>query len=424
MDFKQYPNYKDSGVEWLGEVPEHWQVSSIKHLSSIRTGNKDSIHVEDDGKYPFFLRSKKIEKINSYSFDGEAVLTAGDGDVGEIVHYINGKFDFHQRVYMMSNFKKVQGRFFYYYFYSLFKKVAKDGRAKTTVDSLRKSHFDNFFMTIPELQEQNKIVSFLDSETSRIDNLIAKQEKLIEKLEEHRKSVISHAVTKGLDPNVPMRDSGSEWLGEVPETWKVTYLKYQTKKITSGKTPLGGATVYTDSGVTFLRSQNIYNDGLHLEDVSYIPDHIHQDMKGSEVYTNDILLNITGASIGRTCLVESEIGTANVNQHVCIIRPKYVYHAKWISMFLKANAAQSQISFYQNGAGREGLNFSQIGNIRLPLPSMEEQCQILESIEAKSLKIEKLISKQKELIAKLKEYRTSIISHAVTGKIDVRDLVA
>ena len=453
MDFKQYPCYKDSGVEWLGEVPEHWKILQTRHLFSFGKGltiTKENLsdegipcinYGEIHSKYGFeFNPSDNPLKCVSHDFiesNKNCLLNEGDFVFADTSEDLDGSGNFsylnqesivfagyHSIIARLKN-QKNNARFFAYLFDSqAYRNQVRTEMKGVKVFSVSQGVLKSRFAWLPPNEEQVKIISFLDSETSRIDNLIAKQEKLIEKLEEHRKSVISHAVTKGLDPNAKMKDSGVEWLGEVPETWKVTYLKYQTKKITSGKTPLGGATVYTDSGVTFLRSQNIYNDGLHLEDVSYIPDHIHQDMKGSEVYTNDILLNITGASIGRTCLVESEIGTANVNQHVCIIRPKYVYHAKWISMFLKANAAQSQISFYQNGAGREGLNFSQIGNIRLPLPSMEEQCQILESIEAKSLKIEKLISKQKELIAKLKSYRTSIISHAVTGKIDVRDLVA
>jgi type I restriction enzyme S subunit len=186
--------------------------------------------------------------------------------------------------------------------------------------------------------------------------LIAKQEKLIELLEEQRKS-ISHAVTKGLDSNAPMKDSGVEWLGDVPSHWKVTFIKYITNKISSGKTPLGGAEVYTDHGVIFLRSQNIYNDGLRLDDVSFIPSEIHISMKSSTV-KNDVLLNITGGSIGRTCLVDRDIGDANVNQHVCIIRASKEKYSKWIAMFMKSNSAQAQISYSQTGAGRGFKLFS------------------------------------------------------------------
>ena len=191
---------KDSGVEWLGDVPSHWRTSSIKYVCNIDTGNQDTVDALEDGKYPFFVRSKKIEKINEYSFDGEAVLTAGDGaGVGKIYHYINGKFGFHQRVYKMSNFKNILGKFFFFYFSSLFEKVALDGGAKSTVDSLRKAHFDRFIITIPEINEQFRIIEYIEHKTYKIDGLISKQKTLIEKLKEYRTSIISHAVTGKID---------------------------------------------------------------------------------------------------------------------------------------------------------------------------------------------------------------------------------
>lgn len=418
MDFKPYPNYKDSGVEWLGEVPEHWGISSIKRLSSITTGNRDSIHVEDDGKYPFFLRSKKIEKINSYSFDGEAVLTAGDGDVGEIVHYINGKFDFHQRVYMMSNFKKVQGRFFYYYFYSLFKKVAKDGRAKTTVDSLRKSHFDNFFMTIPELQEQNQIVSFLDSETSRIDNLIAKQEKLIEKLEEHRKSVISHAVTKGLDPNVPMKDSGVEWLGEVPEHWILKKYKFACKIYRGkfGHRPRNDPAFY-DGEYPFIQTGDIARANKFIEKYSQTLNELGKSV--SQKFPKGTLVMAIAANIGDTAILDFE---AYAPDSVVGFKPNKDIDLEFLRFsFTSSLQALKQTSVQST---QSNLNVERIGALKAVFPPFEEQVEISNYLNNENLRIDDLILKQNQLIEKLKEHRTSIISYAVTGKIDVRDLVA
>jgi type I restriction enzyme, S subunit len=191
---------KDSGVEWLGEVPEHWDSASVKYLCKIDTGNKDTVDALEDGIYPFFVRSKKIETINEYAFDGEAILTAGDGaGVGKIYHYINGKFNYHQRVYKMSHFTKVSGKFFFFYFSSLFEKVALDGGAKSTVDSLRKSHFDKFIMAIPTSYEQQEIVEYIEQQANKIDFLIEKQNQLIEKFKEYRSSIISHAVTGKID---------------------------------------------------------------------------------------------------------------------------------------------------------------------------------------------------------------------------------
>jgi type I restriction enzyme S subunit len=153
-----------------------------------------------NGIYPFYVRSNTIEKIDQYTFDCEAVLTAGDGaGVGKVYHYYNGKFSCHQRVYVMYNFNEVRGRYFFFYFSNLFEKVALDGGAKSTVDSLRKAHFDNFYITIPSHREQNEIIEYLNQENYKIDVNIDKQKQLIEKLKEYRSSIISHAVTGKID---------------------------------------------------------------------------------------------------------------------------------------------------------------------------------------------------------------------------------
>ncbi len=191
---------KPSGVEWLGEVPEHWEVKKLKYLCNIQTGDKDTIDAIEDGNFPFFVRSQTVERIDSFTFDCEAVLTAGDGvGVGKVFHYVNGKFDFHQRVYMFNKFRKIVGLFFFYFLRENFYKVAFDGGAKSTVDSLRMPMLAAFWITLPPLSEQHAIVDYIDQKTSKIDALIAKVEKAIEKLKEYRIALISAAVTGKID---------------------------------------------------------------------------------------------------------------------------------------------------------------------------------------------------------------------------------
>ena len=438
MQFKQYPSYKNSGVEWLGDVPEHWEVKPNKYVFKIQkriagTLGFNVLSITQKGLKVKDIESNTGQMAQDYS--KYQIVNVGDFAMNHMdlltgwidIAKVKGVTSPDYRVFEVRN-KKVNKEYFLHLFQLGYRNkilfAFGQGAAQMGRWRLQSETFNTLKMPFPSIDEQQKIVAFLNTETIRIDNLITKQEKLIELLEEQRKSIISHAVTKGLNPNAPMKDSGVEWLGEVPEHWDVTFIKYITKKISSGKTPLGGAEVYTDEGVIFLRSQNIYNDGLHLDDVSFIPHEIHASMKSSTVKKNDVLLNITGGSIGRTCLVDREIGEANVNQHVCIIRASKDKYAKWISVFMKSNSAQSQIFYSQTGAGREGLNFSQIGNMRLPFPPFVEQQEILDFLNQENLKFDKLISKQNKLIEKLKEYRSSIISHAVTGKIDVREFVA
>ncbi|MFZ7814806.1 restriction endonuclease subunit S [Acinetobacter lwoffii] len=211
------------------------------------------------------------------------------------------------------------------------------------------------------------------------------------------------------------KDSGIDWLGEIPRHWKVSKIGFHTSKIGSGKTPKGGAEIYQDEGVLFLRSQNIYNDGLKIEESEsvYITDVIHEEMSTSKVFSGDILLNITGGSIGRSCLVPTNFPEANVNQHVCIIRVQK-YLNEFLSLVIKADLIQSQIRLIQTGGNREGLNFEQISKFVFMLPPQEEQKLIIGFLDYETAKIDSLIAKQEKLIELLKEKRQAVISHAVT----------
>ena len=186
----------DSGVEWLGKVSKKFKVIDLRYLVNVSTGGKDTANAIDGGEYPFFVRSPHIERINTYSFDGEAVLTAGDGaGVGKVFHHFVGKFDYHQRVYCFSNFKNISGRFFYYYLMSNLKRVVLMGETKSTVDSIRQPQLLNLPIAVPNLDEQLKIVIFLDEKIDSYDDAIKYVEDSIEKLKEFKSSLISHVVT-------------------------------------------------------------------------------------------------------------------------------------------------------------------------------------------------------------------------------------
>jgi type I restriction enzyme S subunit len=191
---------KNSGVEWLGNVPAHWEVKRIRFLCDIGTGDADTANAIEDGKYPFFVRSPIIERISEYSHDCEAVLTAGDGaGVGKVYHHFQGKFRAHQRVYIFSNFRGVRGRFFFSYMSEMFAKVVLEGTAKSTVESLRRPMIADFWMTIPPTQEQDDILIYVESAVSSIDALIAEATGAIKLLEERHAALISAAVTGKID---------------------------------------------------------------------------------------------------------------------------------------------------------------------------------------------------------------------------------
>ncbi|PKR79551.1 hypothetical protein CW751_14470 [Brumimicrobium salinarum] len=192
------------------------------------------------------------------------------------------------------------------------------------------------------------------------------------------------------------------------------------KKIGSGVTPRGGASVYQDEGIIFLRSQNIYDQGLRIDDVSRISNEIHEKMSGSKVMKDDVLLNITGASIGRSSIFNLD-EEANVNQHVCIIRPNEKVVPEYLHFLMQSEVGKLQVKLGTTGGNREGLNFEAIKKFRLPIPKRKEQYEILNSVSTKLNDLHLINSKLINQIQLLKNYRQSIISEAVTGKIDVRE---
>ena len=198
---------KPSGVEWLGDVPVHWEGRRLRSLAKITTGGQDTINQRDDGKYPFFVRSQTIERIDTWSFDGEAVLTAGDGvGVGKVFHYVNGKFDYHQRVYKFSDFSAVLGKFFFHYFRALLRFEVLQGTAKSTVDSLRLPMLQNFPVALPPISEQTAITRYLDKATADIDTAIDRARREIELLGEYRTRLIADVVTGKVDVREAVAD--------------------------------------------------------------------------------------------------------------------------------------------------------------------------------------------------------------------------
>lgn len=223
-----------------------------------------------------------------------------------------------------------------------------------------------------------------------------------------------------------MKDSGIEWIGEIPEGWEIVKIKYGVTKVGSGKTPSGGAEVYTDCGVLFLRSQNIYDCSLVLDNPSYISYETDLTMKSTRILPNDILLNITGASIGRCCVVPETLGPANVNQHVCIIRtnPEF-FLPKFMQYFWVSHLGRYAISLFQTGGNREGLSFDAIRNTPIPYISIPEQSKIITYLDSECSRIDVMLSKTRSSIEEYKKLKQAVITQAVTkgvrGEREMKD---
>jgi len=192
---------KPSGVELLGAVPKHWQMVPTRYLCTITTGSEDSGNATEDGEYPFYVRGREVLRIDHYSFDGEAVMTPGDGQggTGKVFHYVDGKFEAHQRVYVFTDFTEVTGWYFYYFLSTFLRPVALAGSNTVTMESLRRPLLADFKVAVPPLNEQQRITAYLDEQTEKIDMLIAEAEQLIELARERRSALITAAVTGQID---------------------------------------------------------------------------------------------------------------------------------------------------------------------------------------------------------------------------------
>lgn len=440
MEFKQYPNYKDSGVEWLGEVPKEWDVYPIgKGLQPIKNNTIGSAWDKtqllsltlqgiikkdiNDGKGKTHSDYSTYQKINSGDFIfclfdiEETPRTVG-------ISSFDGMITSAYTAFKPS--KLVNAQYLYYLFESRDDLKAFGSEYSGLRKTIRPTKFIKLNITYPSLLEQNQIVSFLDAETTRIDNLIAKQEKLIELLEEQRKSIISHAVTKGLNPDAPMKDSGVEWLGEVPEHWAVLKNRHVfnfskgltiTKEnlIEKGVPCISYGEIHSKLGFEF----NPTHDDMKCVSEDYLSTDLNSLIKQGDFIFADTSEDLEGS--GNFSYLNGNT-TAFAGYHTVIARLKSNQNPRFMAYLFDSKSHRKQIQTAVKGIKVFSITQGILKDTYVWLPSYEEQNSIVKFLDNEVQKICTLKLKQNELIQKLKEYRSSIISHAVTGKIDVREI--
>lgn len=438
---KPYPETRDTGLPWLGATPKKWEVHRAKYSfrevdDRSEAGGEELLSVSH--KTGVTPRSQKnITMFMAESYEGHKVCRPGDIVVNTMWAWMAaigvsrhiGIVSPAYGIYRPRTPDRFEPKYLDYLLRTEIYRAEylRSSRGITTSRlRLYPPDFLNIPFVQPPLDEQRLIVRLLDWHGAQTAKLIRAKKKIIALLNEQKQAIIHRAVTRGLDPNVRHKPSGIPWLGDVPEGWEVKRLRRLATKFGSGVTPKGGASSYTTDGVIFLRSQNIHFDGLRLQDVARIPRATHEAMKGTHVRACDVLLNITGASIGRACAVPVAFAdNANVNQHVCIIRVK---RDELVPEFLAATIStpvmQREIRFEQNGASREGLTLDAIKSFSIPLPPLTEQQQILESIKLDALQWDVAALGFEREIALIQEFRTRLIANVVTGKLDVRALAA
>ena len=452
-DLKPYPEMKESGIDVLGAVPAHWEIVKLGQIGRLSKGNGGSKEDEVATGHPcvrygdlytrhtFFIHNSRAciseAKAGDYTRieRGDILFAASGETIEEIgksaVNLIEGEAYCGGDVIIFRPNQPVDSRYLGYAtdFRPAAVQKARMGRGFTVVhiygDGLK-----HLAVPRPPVPEQAGIARFLTHAQRRIGRYIQAKQKLITLLEEQKQVSINQAITGQIDvqtgtPYSVYRNSNVEWLGNIPVHWEVLALGQLVTKLGSGVTPRGGSTVYQEDGVPFLRSQNIHFHGLRLEGVARIPRKIHLAMAGTHVQPGDVLLNITGASIGRVCTVPTDFDEGNVNQHVCIVRPRRDrVESDFLSAFLSIPPLQREIRFEQNGASREGLTLDSIRSFRIALPPRGEQRSIVRTIRESTKSISAMSASARNQISLLEEYRTRLLSEVVTGKLDVRGIAS
>lgn len=441
MSFPRYPAYKDSGVEWLGAVPSHWHVTALKREFSVTLGKMlqtDASSPEDVlGPY---LRAANIQWSGVDASDiksmwlsvrdvvqlrllpGDLLISEG-GDVGRSCLW-QGELE---ECYFQNSVNRVRpinggsSRFLYYWMSTIKDKGYVDVLCnKSTIAHFTAEKVAAVPVPIPPNSEQESISHFLDRETAKIDALVAEQEQLITLLEEKRQAVISHAVTKGLDPSVPIKDSGVEWLGEVPAHWEVIPLKRLVVESVAG--PYGASLtkdMYSSEGFRVYGQQQVIADDFSIGDY-FISEEKYEEMRRYTVYPDDVLVSVMG-TIGKVAVVTSDTAPGIINPRLVRYRCGSRVQPRFLQRVLMSQKHQEHLLFEAKGTTMDGLNMQTLGRVPVPIPPLIEQAEILDSVVRKIGELDPLLAEAEAAVSLLKERRSALISAAVTGQIDVRD---
>jgi len=443
--FRPYPKYKDSSVEWLGQIPAHWEVKKVTWLFKIGSGTTP--HSESlayySGDMPWVTTSElresvvmateknvTAEALRDYSSlkvhpAGSIAVAMYGATIGRL-GLLGVPATVNQACCVFSHPDKAKSWYWFYWMQMrrphLIALGYGGGQPNLSQELLR-----SIRAPIPPLCEQENIVAYLKTETAKIDELVAKKKRLIELLQEKRTALITRAVTKGIDPNVPMKDSGVEWLGKIPMHWESLALSRVTLSRCDG--PFGSGLKsehYSESGVRVIRLQNIgWTEFLDVDE-AYLDEDYARKLGDHCVKVDDLIiagLGDEGHPVGRACVAPKGIEPAMVKADCFRFRlDRRRIFPRFAANQLSATA--SAIGSLATGATRARMNLTTTAARKVALPPLSEQKAIVDALDKEAKKHHAMIAKVREAIDYLKEYRTALISAAVTGKIDVREDVS
>lgn len=436
--YQAYPEYKDSENKLLGEIPKHWQLTRIKYVAEI-TPKKP--RVDRDQSCSFIPMEKlktnsivldEIRQIGDV-YDGYTYFADDDILMAKVTPCFENKniaiakgltnqIGFgSSEIYPIRANEKANNRFLFY-------RLQEDGfmefaiGAMTGAGGLRRVPSEtvaNYIYALPTYEEQEKIANFLDHETAKIDTLIDKQQQLIQLLKEKRQAVISHAVTKGLNPNAPMRDSGVEWLGEVPEHWEMVPLKHLCKFSGGGTPSKDNLSYWTDGHIPWVSPKDMKTFWLS-DTQDKLTDNAVQESSTNYIEAGALLMVVRSGILQRTIPIAINTVEVTLNQDMKALRFNERMHAEYAANYILGNTSSLLLEWTKEGATVESIEQEYLSNGLIPVPPKQEQLEINKVIKEQMTAFEALENKAIKGIHLLKERRTALISAAVTGKIDVR----
>ena len=418
---KRYDSYKDSGVEWIGEIPSHWIKGKWGYY--YNSGMGSTILKEDlveDGEVPVYSATQE-DRVFGYINNPKLILNEGDivipargNSIGHVKLISNKSTTSQTTIYSKSKDENLDSRYSYYYCKG--NKTNLFPFVQTAIPQITVTEISFNPIIIPPLSEQQQIVSFLDTKTSLIDSLIEKTQRKIELLKEKRTSLINEVVTKGLNPNVEMKDSGVEWIGEIPSHWEKCKIKHLSKTISKGTTPSTiGREIIDEGTIYYIKIDDFDDYSVHTPN-KFIDETTQKLLERSSLQENDILVVITGSTTGKTVILPKECIPSNTNQNISFVRLKESKKVKFTWYWLFSKKIQSQVSQMFNVSTLPSLSMEDLGNFQIPQPPISEQQQIVEYLDTQTGLVDKTISIEEKRIELLKEYRQSLISEVVTGK--------
>lgn len=434
---------KPSGIAWIGDVPESWNLLKLKYFSYLkgRIGWQGLTADEfiDEGPYLItgtdfengriqFDRSYHISEAR-YAQAPEIQLQIGDllvtkdGTVGKMAYVdeLPGKASLNSHLLLIRPLEgKYHNRFLFWLMSSsVFTGYTEYSQDGTIMASLSQEKIGNFLAYFPDLDEQCAIADVLDAQCAKIDRVIADIEKQIETLQKYKKSLITEAVTKGLNQSAPMKDSGIEWIGEIPSSWKVEPIKYRVDFFNGdrGENYPSKAEMLSE-GVPFINAGHLLNDGLDMENMDYISEEKYKVMGGVKLRKGDILYCLRG-SVGKNAILDIDRGT--VASSLVALRSRSI-SAKFLYYSLNSHIDEVQRFLWDNGTAQPNLSAENLGKFKVCIPNRQEQDTIVDFLDEKCSAIDDIVESKTQALRTMQQHKKSLIYEYVTGKKRVTEV--